>query len=147
MSLTVMPPKQRVPQLTLLTGGTDSQQPGFALKDAGGKIIELPDEAITLLKFVFEAWNHGHGVTVFVTSGMLTTQEAARWIGCSRQHVVSLMNSGVLPGRKIGTHRRIKLEDVLVFIDNERDRIDKEASIRAAGSATCTDDGGHRPAV
>lgn len=121
MSLTLLPPKQEVSQLALVP--TKRRTP--TLIDADGKETELPDEMLDLLSFVMKAWKHGQGITVTVQSQLVTTQAAADLIGCSRQHVVSLMNSGALPGRKIGTHRRIKLEDVLRFIHDEDKRRDQ----------------------
>lgn len=121
MSLTLLPPKQEVSQLALVP--TKRRTP--TLIDADGKETELPEEILDLLSFVMKAWKHGQGITVTVQSQLVTTQEAADLIGCSRQHVVSLMNSGALPGRKIGTHRRIKLEDVLRFIHDEDKRRDQ----------------------
>jgi excisionase family DNA binding protein len=122
MSLTLLPPKHEVAQLAL----APSKRRKPTLVDSDGREIELPAEMLDLLSFVMDAWKRGHGVTITVQSKLITTQEAADLIGCSRQHVVSLMNSGALPGRKIGTHRRIKLEDVLRFIqeqDKHRDAV------------------------
>ncbi|RTL38039.1 MAG: DNA-binding protein [Candidatus Melainabacteria bacterium] len=120
MSLTLLPPKHEVYKLALMP--TKRRKP--TLVDADGRETELPAEILDLLSFVVDAWKRGHGVTVTVQSKLVTTQEAADLIGCSRQHVVSLMNSGALPGRKIGTHRRIKLEDVLQFIQEDDKRRD-----------------------
>jgi excisionase family DNA binding protein len=47
-----------------------------------------------------------------VDHDLLTTTEAARLLGCSRQHVVDLCNSGRLPYTQPGTHRRIRRADV-----------------------------------
>lgn len=115
MSLTLLPPKQDAAQTKVLQAKV--RKP--TLIDSEGKTTELPEEVLELLSFVLKAWKHGQGVTVTVQSQLVTTQEAANLIGCSRQHVVSLMNTGALAGRKIGTHRRIKLEDVLSFINDE----------------------------
>lgn len=46
---------------------------------------------------------------------LLTTQQAARLLGCSRQHVVDLCTSGRLPHTRIGTHRRIRRSDLDAF--------------------------------
>ncbi len=123
MPITVLPPKQRVRQLLSLLAEAELQPQGASLTVADGTNMELPNELLTLLDFVLKAWIQERSVTVLVNSEMLTTQEAANWIGCSRQHVVSLMNSGQLPGRKIGTHRRIQIEDVLSFIREEKDAL------------------------
>jgi excisionase family DNA binding protein len=45
-------------------------------------------------------------------SDLLTTKQAAVLLGCSRQHVVDLCESGRLLHVRIGTHRRIRRADV-----------------------------------
>jgi len=49
------------------------------------------------------------------SSDLLTTQQAAGILGCSRQHVVDLCESGRLSHTRIGTHRRIRRSDVEAF--------------------------------
>ena len=44
---------------------------------------------------------------------MLRTGEAAELLGCSRQHVVDLCERGVLPSTRVGSHRRVRLGDVM----------------------------------
>src|SRR5688572_21653075 len=46
------------------------------------------------------------------SADLLTTGEAARLLGTSRQHVVDLCNSGSLPYVNVGRHRRIERRDV-----------------------------------
>lgn len=46
---------------------------------------------------------------------LLTTQQAATLLGCSRQHVVDLCASGRLPHTRIGSHRRIRRGDLHAF--------------------------------
>lgn len=43
---------------------------------------------------------------------LLSTGEAARILGVSRQHVVDLCNDGRLPFALVGTHRRVRSDDV-----------------------------------
>lgn len=50
-----------------------------------------------------------------VNSDILTTKQAATLLGCSRQHVVDLCESGRLPHVRIGTHRRIRRADAEAF--------------------------------
>jgi excisionase family DNA binding protein len=45
----------------------------------------------------------------------LTTGEAARLLGTSRQHVVDLCTRGALPFESVGRHRRVRRSDVLAF--------------------------------
>jgi excisionase family DNA binding protein len=42
---------------------------------------------------------------------LLTTGQVARLLGCSRQHVVDLCTSGVLPYVSVRTHRRVRRRD------------------------------------
>ncbi len=46
------------------------------------------------------------------TEQLLTTGQAARLLGSSRQHVVDLCESGDVPYLTVGTHRRLRREDV-----------------------------------
>lgn len=43
---------------------------------------------------------------------LLTTGQAARLLGCSRQHVVDLCSSGRLRFEVVGTHRRVRRSEV-----------------------------------
>lgn len=43
---------------------------------------------------------------------LLTTGEAARLLGVTRQHIVDLCNAGDLPYSTVGRHRRVRRSDV-----------------------------------
>jgi excisionase family DNA binding protein len=45
----------------------------------------------------------------------VTTQKAAEILGCSRPHLVKLLEDGQIEYTKVGKHRRVKFEDVMNY--------------------------------
>lgn len=101
------------------------QQTGFALRGPNGKELEIPESVFHLLARIVEVLAKGDGVSVVPFSKNLTTQEAANLLNVSRQYFVRLLDDGQIPFTKVGTHRRVKIEDVLSFRE-KRDRARKK---------------------
>ena len=59
---------------------------------------------------------------------LMSTGEAARVLGCSRQHVVDLCERGALPFVSAGSHRRVRRADVAALMHPELTR-DQERSL------------------
>jgi excisionase family DNA binding protein len=89
------------------------------VRDAGHeKTIELPAGAVKLLQAILEDMASGRAVTIVPQNAELTTQQAADFLNVSRPFLVQLLEQKKLPYRLVGTHRRVRFEDVLRFKEN-----------------------------
>ena len=102
--------------------------------------IELPAAAVSLLRNVLEAMASGRSVTIIPDNAELTTVQAADVLNVSRPYLIKLLDEKAIPHRKVGTHRRIRMEDVMAYkvsIDREReevlDRLTREAQEQGLG--------------
>ncbi len=88
--------------------------------------IELPAGAVALLMDILGAMASGQGVTLIPENAELTTVQAADILNVSRPFLIRLLEEGKIPHRKVGRHRRIRMEDVMSYkqaIDREREAI------------------------
>jgi excisionase family DNA binding protein len=88
-----------------------------------GDEIELPGEIHELLVRIVENLKAGNGVTVIPMHAELTTVEAADLLNVSRPYLIKQLEAGALSFHMVGTHRRLRLADVLAY----RDRMDETA--------------------
>jgi excisionase family DNA binding protein len=97
------------------------------VREAGKeKPFELPTGAVALLMDILEAMAAGRGVTLIPENAELTTVQAADVLNVSRPFLIKLLGENVLPHRKVGKHRRIRMEDVMAYkatIDREREAV------------------------
>lgn len=85
--------------------------------------LELPAGAVALLMDILEAMAAGRGVTIIPESAELTTVEAAEILNVSRPFLIKLLEEGAIPYRKVGKHRRTRMEDVMAYkIRNDQER-------------------------
>lgn len=93
-----------------------SREHGTArLVGSDGETIELPASAFHALKLIVQGMARGQALKLVPHGKALTTQEAADLLQVSRPHLVELLDDGTISHYKVGTHRRVRIEDVLDY--------------------------------
>jgi excisionase family DNA binding protein len=133
LALTSGPPSKEDVELARTSGQrlapyARREQPlALRVGDAGREeTIELPARAVRLLQAILEDMASGRAIMIVPENAELTTQQAADFLNVSRPFLVQLLEQRKLPFRLVGTHRRVRFEDVLRYkenIDSERCKV------------------------
>lgn len=86
-----------------------------ALVGANGARLEMPEAMYDALRQVADALSSGMGVTVAPMNALLTTQEAADFLGIARPTLVRILERGEIPMEKPGRHRFVRLKDLVEY--------------------------------
>jgi excisionase family DNA binding protein len=77
--------------------------------------ISIPFAAFRLLNSILTEMAKGNAVTLIPVQAELTTQQAARILNVSRPFLIEQLEKGVIPYRKVGTHRRVMFNDLMEY--------------------------------
>lgn len=80
--------------------------------------VELPQPVARMLLRILDDLSVGHAVAVHtIASGEeeVSTSQAARILGMSRPTLIDLLEKGAIPFRRVGTHRRVPVLDLLAY--------------------------------
>ena len=87
----------------------------------GEEVVELPAPAAELLLEILKDMAAGSAVAVLRNDAELTTQQAGDFLNVSRPFLVALLEAGTIPFRKVGTHRRVRFDDLRLYKDSKDD--------------------------
>ena len=112
-------------------GGRDQVELRVVRRDGTHDSVRIPKAAVALIRDVLARLVDSERVAVLREDEELSPEQAATILGISRPLVVRRMESGRLPFRYVGAHRRCRLSDVLRLRREEqgqREALDRLAS-------------------
>jgi|SRR5450432_101273 len=93
-----------------------------------GDIFKIPKKAVLLLFEILDNMAQGKSFTLIPSDSEISTQQAADMLNVSRPHLVKLLEDGLIPFKKRGTHRRIELKHLIAYqqktAENRKDKLD-----------------------
>ena len=119
--------ERELPSPADVEAARDASHALLRLTGAGGVRVEgegehgalqgfvLPPAAVALLADALAGLAQGRRVVVVAEDAELTTQQAADLLNVSRPYLIGLLEAGKIAHRKVGTHRRIPLGDLLAY--------------------------------
>jgi excisionase family DNA binding protein len=113
--LTVAPGEREGPELRRLSSALEAAA-DVRLQLDDGEPLSLPPSAREGVARVLAFLAHGTPVAINPVDNLMTTQEAADFLGVSRPHLVTLLERGEIPFQRAEeqrAHRRVALQDVL----------------------------------
>jgi excisionase family DNA binding protein len=88
--------------------------------------VTVPEPVSEIVLQALHEVAHGRAVEINPVEEELTTQEAADMLNVSRPFLIKLLSEGAIPFRMVGSHRRVKREDILSF-KRKQDHASREA--------------------
>lgn len=79
---------------------------------AGDDALVIPRAATVMFAQILALLANGQGVQIIPDAAELTTQQAADFLNVSRPYLIGLLEADEIPYRMVGSHRRIRFEDL-----------------------------------
>lgn len=87
---------------------------------SGDRSVPLPESVVALLLNALQVMSEGKAVSLVPVQEEMTTTRAAEILNVSRPYLARLLDEGAIPYHRVGSHRRIRLDDLLAY-KSERD--------------------------
>lgn len=102
-------------RLFRVIGSSQKETCVVRFESAPDEPVVLPGAAVRLLGALLTELAKGNAVTLMPHHAELTTQAAADLLNVSRPFLIGLLESGQLPHHKVGTHRRVRFSDLMIY--------------------------------
>lgn len=83
--------------------------------------FNVPRKALEFLSRILSYMAEGKAIFLIPSDSEVSTQQAADILGVSRPHVVKMLEQGLIPFKKTGTHRRILLEHLMKYAEEQKE--------------------------
>lgn len=107
-----------------------------AILIVNGQEVKVPPATVPLLAKAAGLMAGGHPVDVIAVDQELSAQQTADLLKVSRPYLMNLLNKGILPFRKVGTHHRIPYEAVAAYKREQEPR--RRAALESLTAETQT---------
>ncbi len=94
----------------------------LAVERDGHRAAAVPSEIGKLLQQVLDVMARGGTVTIGTVPEVVTTSTAAGILGISRPTLMKMINEGSIPSHMVGTHHRLRADDVYAALRARRAR-------------------------
>lgn len=94
----------------------------LAVERDGRRAVSVPPEIGKLLQHVLDVMARGGTVTIGTVPEVVTTSTAAGILGISRPTLMKMINEGSIPSHMVGTHHRLRADDVYATLWARRAR-------------------------
>ena len=91
-----------------------------------GENVHIPESILMVLRYSVAALASGQVIQLNVTPQDLTIEEAANLLNVSNSYLIKLLEQGQILSTNVGSDRRIKREDLLIYKERkyrEREQI------------------------